>query len=185
MPVFTHDGGRESQGGFVEHDKRGAAHQAAADGEHLLLAAGERAGDLLSPFSEPRKEGQYFVHRLHRFGAGARQCGAQLEVLRHCQTGKNLPSLGDLADSQITDFMRLETRYFASGKANLACAGPFDAGDGAYQGSLAGAIGADNGDDLAVGYFQREAGQRLGVTVIQIEIADFEQRPHSSVSSPR
>jgi hypothetical protein len=47
---FLHDRRREAERGLVEHDERGIAHQAAADGEHLLLAAGERSGDLDAPF---------------------------------------------------------------------------------------------------------------------------------------
>src|SRR5690242_5770388 len=42
MQHFLDDQRRQAERGLVEHDELGRPHQAAADGEHLLLAAGER-----------------------------------------------------------------------------------------------------------------------------------------------
>src|SRR6266568_150754 len=44
---------RQSHGGLVEQQEPGAGHERAADGKHLLLAAGERARDLVAPLLEP------------------------------------------------------------------------------------------------------------------------------------
>ena len=48
--------GREAHRGLVEHEQLGPAHQGAAHGEHLLLAAGEGAGGLLAAFAEDGEE---------------------------------------------------------------------------------------------------------------------------------
>ena len=49
------DVGREPERGLVEHDELRPRHQRAADREHLLLAARQRAGGLVPPLGEPRK----------------------------------------------------------------------------------------------------------------------------------
>ena len=46
---------------------------------------------------------------------------------------------------------------------------PLDAGDGADQARLAGAVGADDGDELALLHVERDAVQRLRVAVEEIE----------------
>jgi hypothetical protein len=54
-------------------------------------------------------------------------------------------------------------------EADLAAARALDAGNGADQ-SIAGAVGADDGDKLALAYFQRNAVERLRVAVVKIEV---------------
>ena len=46
---------RQAERGLVEEEQPGAAHESARDGEHLLLAAGERAGLLVGAALEPRE----------------------------------------------------------------------------------------------------------------------------------
>jgi hypothetical protein len=41
---------------LVEQQVAGLGHQRPADGQHLLLAAGQVAGDLLAPLGEPREQ---------------------------------------------------------------------------------------------------------------------------------
>ena len=56
------------------------------------------------------------------------------------------------------------------------------AGDGADQRGLAGAVGADDGDDLALRDLERDAVERLGVAVEEVEILDREHQPRASVA---
>src|SRR5689334_13361727 len=72
---LLHDERREAERGLVEHDQLGRAHQAAADREHLLLAAGERAGELVAALGEAREHGEDLVERLLGFRPRARQHG--------------------------------------------------------------------------------------------------------------
>ncbi len=54
----TRSGG-EAERRLVENEQPGFGHQAAADGEHLLFAAGEGSGALALPFGEPREDREH------------------------------------------------------------------------------------------------------------------------------
>ena len=47
---------REAKRRLIEQQQLRVRHQGAADGEHLLLAAGERAGDLTEPLLQAREQ---------------------------------------------------------------------------------------------------------------------------------
>src|SRR6185295_15984968 len=175
---------REAERGLVEHDQLGAAHQAAADGEHLLLAAGERAGELVVAFLEAREHGEDVVESSFRLAARAREEAADLEVLEHAQAGEDLPPLGDLADAEVAGDMRLAAGNVLPLELDFPGAGLLDAGDGADERGLAGAVGADDGDDLALRHLERNVGEGLSIAVVQIQIPDPKKRIHISVSSP-
>ena len=53
--MSSHDQRREAERGLVEQHQRGLADEGAADREHLLLAAGEIAGQLLAALREARE----------------------------------------------------------------------------------------------------------------------------------
>ena len=63
-----------------------------------------------------------------------------------------------------------------SSKRIVPRAGALHAEDGADQRALAGAIGADDGDDLARRDIERHAVERLGVAVEEVEIAHRQHR---------
>src|SRR5438105_3027290 len=96
-PITMHHRRREAERGLVEHDELGLAHKAAADREHLLLAARHRAGKLLAALGEPRKQLEGLVERAPRLLARARQHRAHLQVLEHAERWKDLPAFGHLA----------------------------------------------------------------------------------------
>src|SRR5690606_20059624 len=54
---LLHDRRREAERRLVEHDQFRLAHQAAADGDHLLLAARQGAGGLSAALGQTRKHG--------------------------------------------------------------------------------------------------------------------------------
>jgi hypothetical protein len=53
------------------------------------------------------------------------------------------------------------------------------AADGHQQGRLAGAVGADQGDDLALVHMQIDAAQRLDVAVERVDAGDFQHCRHA------
>src|SRR5439155_16115358 len=53
---FFGDLGGEAEGGLVEEEEARGGHEAARDGDHLLLAAREGAGELAAAFFEAREE---------------------------------------------------------------------------------------------------------------------------------
>ena len=101
-----HDGGRKAERRLVEHHEVGLAHQAAADGEHLLLAAGQRAGRLALALRKLRKQREHAIEILRLVGARPRQHRAHLQVLQHGQRRKHLAALRHLADAEIADPVR-------------------------------------------------------------------------------
>src|SRR5882672_5411638 len=185
MQYLLHDQRREAERGLVEHDQLGVAHQAAADGEHLLLAAGERAGELVAALAEAREHGEDVLEGAHGPVASAWKERSHLEVLEHAQAGEDLPALRDLADAEVADRMRFQALDGIVLEENASAAGRLDAGDGANERGLAGAVRADDGDDLALRYLERDVGEGLGISVVQIQILDLKKRAHISVSSPR
>src|SRR3989304_9144563 len=52
----------QPQGGFIEGKEPGPRHEPAADGEHLLLAAGEGVRGLLPPLSEDGEVAEEALH---------------------------------------------------------------------------------------------------------------------------
>ena len=65
---------------------------------------------------------------------------------------------------------------------NAAARLALHAGDGADERRLAGAVGADNGDDRALFDLKRHAVERLHVAVKHIEVFDAQ---HHTASAPR
>jgi hypothetical protein len=81
--------------------------------------------------------------------------------------------------------VRISAGDLAAAERDAPGARLLDARDGADERGLAGAVGADDGHDLALGHVERDRRERLRVAVVEIEVADLEHRRHSSVSSPR
>ena len=74
-------------GSNLTHQELWGAHQRAAHREHLLLAAGERAGKLLAPLLQPRKQGvNPFLRGLCLASLGA--SGTRCRVTANCRTGR-------------------------------------------------------------------------------------------------
>src|SRR3954468_1169156 len=69
---FLHHERREAERGLVEHDELRRTHQAAADGEHLLLAARQGAGELRAPLLQPWEEREHLVEHALRLPARPR-----------------------------------------------------------------------------------------------------------------
>ena len=78
---------------FVEHEQDRVRHEGATDGEHLLLAAGERPARLRPPFLE---HGEELVDAIEvrRPAVGAPGVRAHLQVLRDGHAGEDLRPSG-------------------------------------------------------------------------------------------
>ena len=70
-------------------------------------------------------------------------------------------------------------RQFVDGRAvpeNFSLARPVDAADGHQGRGFARAVGADQGDDLAVVHAQGNVAQGLNVAVIGVHVAELKHR---------
>ena len=76
-PVYDYRG--EAQGRLVHGEECGSGHERPADGYHLLLAAREGAGLLLSPVGQVRKESIHLFEALRAGSPGPPARGADKE----------------------------------------------------------------------------------------------------------
>ena len=99
------ENGRKTHGRLVEHQKLGVRHERAAHGEHLLLAARERAGDLAAALLQARKA---LVHIGNARGnAGIRLgIGTHFEVVLHGHLQKDMAAFGNLRKTALDDLVR-------------------------------------------------------------------------------
>src|SRR5262249_46475817 len=152
------------------------------DREHLLLTARERAGELAAALAQPREQREHLVHARGERRAVAPDERAHLEILVHGQGREELPTFRNPRHPELVDAMR---RHAVNGPAlELDRAARFDeAEDRLDRARLAGAVGAEDGADLARGHLERDAADRGHGAVADLEILHAQQQAH--VSAPR
>ena len=92
---LLHQNGGQPHGGLVQHHQFGAGHQGAPHGQHLLFAAGERAGDLAAALLQA---GKLLVDGLQAGSdlTARTGVGAHLQILLHRHLEEDLPAFGHL-----------------------------------------------------------------------------------------
>ena len=104
---LVHEDGCQAHRGLVEHEQLGAAHEGATHGEHLLLAAGERARHLVHALLEAREVLVDKLKRLLVLGVGA-GVATHVEVLGDGHVREDAASLGAQGKAALDDLVRLE-----------------------------------------------------------------------------
>jgi hypothetical protein len=92
---FGHDQRSKPQRWLVEHQEARSCQQCPPNSEHLLLAAGERAGHLMTPLGKSRKP----IIRRGEVGADfavATGVRSEQQVLLDGHRGEHLPAFGHL-----------------------------------------------------------------------------------------
>ena len=166
---------------LVEQEARGAAHQRAGDGEHLLLAAGEAAGDEVALLLQDREHGEGVRHVLLHPVVGVEE-GAEAQVLLDRQVGEDLPALGRLGEAVADALVGRDGGEALAAEGDGAAGDRLDAGEAAQERRLAGAVGADDGDDLAGVDREVDAVQHLDAAVARAQALDVK---HGSPPLPR
>ena len=95
----------------------GPRHDRATDGEHLLLAAGERAPLLAHALAEPRKELHDVVERFADALRVPVVVGAEIEVFAHGEVRKDGAPFRHEADAEIDDRFGFELVQAVAGEA--------------------------------------------------------------------
>ena len=144
------DKGRQPQGGFVQEQEAGAGHERPGDGEHLLFAAAQSPAFLMPALGENREEGKDVFEILAHRGPVAAQIGADIEVLQDRELGEDMPPFRHLTDTPGHDPVRRQTADLLAVKDNAPRHRPHHPGNRHQGRGLAGAVAADQGDDLAL-----------------------------------
>ena len=148
---LLHQQRRQAHGGLVQQQHLGFAHQRAANGQHLLLTAGKRSGNLPAALLQTR---QALKHHLiiRRNGIRAVLSGVrpQRQILLHRQLRKHAPPLRHLRQAQLDDFMRFHAADGLAAKGYLPLFGLEQPGNSMERGRFARTVCADQRDDLAL-----------------------------------
>ena len=99
---------REAERRLVEKQEARAGHQRAADRDHLLLAARERARRLPPPLAQRREHRVHAREAVRARRARPRRVAAELEVLLHRHAGEEPAPLGHDRDARARDLVRRE-----------------------------------------------------------------------------
>ena len=159
-------------------------HQAPADGDHLLLAAGQRRRRRAAPLLQHGKE---LVDRGEApRTVDAPAIGADQEIFLDRERSEQPPAfrhqrhaeLDDLVGRQRADVAAVET-HAGRGRARQ------QARDRFQESRFAGPVGADDGDRLALVESEGDAEQRLEVAVKGGEFAGLQhgrsRAPHAAM----
>src|SRR5258708_39783754 len=152
---------------FIHAEQLWPTHQRATHRHHLLLAARERAGQLLAALGQPWKQAKDAVAiAAHAALVAAADEGAQLEIFFHRHARKDAPRLGHHGDATPDDLAGIETVDALAGEHDLTL-GWFDQPEyGLHRRRLARGIAAQEAHDLALVQVVVDALQHVNRAVI-------------------
>jgi hypothetical protein len=157
---FLDQSGREAERGLIQDEQLGFGHQAAPDGQHLLLATGQRPGALALALRKAREDRKHPLAVLARRGRARRSSrgrGSRATLM----LGKMRRPSGTWIRPRAT-IARGRARSIAAGEADRAAPRPQHAGDRAVERGFAGAVRAEHRDDLA-SFTARSMPRRISV----------------------
>ena len=176
------DDRREPERRLVEEQEPRPREARAGEREHLLLAARQRSGLLVAPLREPRQLARDLVEVLRDGLAVAAEVRAHLQVLPDRQLAEDAAALGNVRDASPRGRLRA-ARQLLSVEDDRAVARDH-ARDRAERRRLAGAVRAEQRDDLALVERQRDAVQRAHGPVARVNFTQLEEG-HPRSWSPR
>ena len=175
---------REAQRRLVEQQDARLRHQAARDGEHLLLAAGEQPGAARQPFAQAREALQQRLDLGFAIDIPPRVC-AEHDVVAHGQFGKHLAAFRHQRDAARGDPMRGQLLDPLVVEHDRARHRPQQAGHRAHRRRLAGAVGAEQRHHLAGLHRERHLFEHRRRAIAGAELETRQDRIAASRSRPR
>ena len=174
------DGRRQPERELVDEQQRRRHQQRLRQPDHLLLATGQQACRLVEAFSEHGEQVEYLLRPLGDRGLLVlERPGRSAEVLGHRQAGEHGCAAGHAHHAGGRDRVRRQVRDVAAVEEDGSVAASVHAGDRAQQRRLAGAVGPDEGDDLAALDVEVDAVQHLHAAVRDVDVAADQQRVSS------
>ena len=179
---LLHEERRQAERRLVQKNEPRPAHQRAADRQHLLLATRQCAAALGAAVGEPREQRENALEVGHEMSlVGHRR--ADLQVFEHGHARKNPAAFGRLRDAELGDLVRRQRSDIAAGEADAAVVRARIAEYRHHQGRLAGAVGADQRDDLAFMHIEVDALERKHVAVRGLDAAQREEGRRHGLAS--
>ena len=143
------DRGCQAHRGFIQHQEARGAGEAAADRQHLLLAAGECAGELAGAFGQDGEQRVDAFQRVVPLGAAGLWVSAHLEIFAYCEGAEHLATLWHVGDAEMGACCGAAGEQVLALKIDGAGDRWNDAADRFEERGFARAIGADDRDELA------------------------------------
>ena len=175
--------GRQPHRGLVEQQQHRPGHQRPADGQHLLLAAGQRAGQPAAHLREHREQLVDLGQRLPGLSVPAARVRAEQQVLLHGQPGEDMAALRHVADAEPHHVAGGHLRQVAVAEPHLARRPRHQPHQGPQGRGLAGAVGADQADRLARLDGEADRRDRRHAAVPDGEVADGQRLPLGPAAS--
>ena len=142
------DGGRQPHRRLVQQHQARRRGDAAADRQHLLLAARQRAGELVGGVRrEPGTERKYARHCAATVAAVAR-IGAHFEIFQNRQSWQRPGGPRHMRDAEMSAPPRRDAEKIPPLISDPSGGRLDSPGNGFEQGRLAGAVRADDRDEL-------------------------------------
>src|SRR2546427_704652 len=171
-PDLAHQQRRQPLGGLVHQQERRVAHQGAADGQHLLLAARELAGAALRALGQA---GEERVNLLERPAPPA--AAGDVEVLAHAERGEHAAALRHQRHAALDAAERRPRGDVVIPEAHAAATWLRKSDHGSDQRGLAHAVAAEDGHDLARRDVERHTVQHVALAVVGVDVTDGQHRP--------
>ena len=170
------DDRRQAQAELVDHQELRFAQQRHAQTEHLLLAAREVRRGLVEPFGEDRERGQHLLGPpTEPFGIPPQQPPGGPQVLPDGQAREHRCATGNLTDTEPGDLARRRVGDVPPVQDDGAEVRLGHPGHGPQERRLAGAVGAEQRDDLALRHLHVHVEQDLHPSVAHVEVVHDQQ----------
>jgi hypothetical protein len=168
------DGG-QSQGELVDHEQARRRHHDPGQGQHLLLAARQGARRLVEAGLELGEQVDGFVDGGRRPGALTTEgVLPDPQVLPHGQTGEGHLPPHQQGHALVDDLLGLEVRAVGAEDTDDPPVGMVEPRHGPQQRALAGAVGPEQGHDLAFGHLEVDIEEHLLGPVEEVEVVDLQ-----------
>src|SRR5690606_21556703 len=159
-------------------------HEAGAELQQLLLAARELAAVEVHHVRELELLEQLDRPRARLVLVQAERHAADHQVVEGADPVEHAGHLEHAQHAQARELRGIEPQHAAAVEPHLARIGPQVAGEHVEQRRLAGAIGPDQADQLALRHVHADAVERLEAAEALADLANLEQCHHAPFAAP-
>src|SRR5262249_61953274 len=114
----------------VQHQQSRRGRDAAADRQHLLIAAGEGTGRLIATLGEDWKQGEDALEIASPVAPTGLRIGAHLKIFHYRHRAKDLATFGNVCDAEVRTLGGSDGEQIPILEMDAAAARPQGAGSG-------------------------------------------------------